>query len=254
MSYTEMPEVVGVALNDIDVIVNAAGKVIVNEILRTRDDKVFGTAAAQMVTHREPMNNMHGIDHVADGRLAVPKYIHDAGNIHAAPNQETTKGKREWKLTEKGVQYQISLLEEKCQKLNAKLIRKSTETVDLLFSMKNKAAGEECMNQFNDVLDAFVTADKEYKRLKQMNEEDDEWFENIDYWVCSFKHKIYNWLRETRTEIHGDGKASCKSKSSKSCSVKTSSSSGSSRSVEAKEIEEKNKLAEFQGKMEFIKQ
>ena len=142
------------------------------------------------------MNHMHSIDHVADGRLAVARYMHDAGDIHAAADQETTKGKRERKLTEKGFQYQISLLEERHQKLNAKLIRRSTETEDLLFFMKNQVAVEECMNQFNDVLDVFVTASKEYKRLKQMNEEDDEWFENIDYWLCSFKHKIYNWLKE----------------------------------------------------------
>ena len=142
------------------------------------------------------MNHMHSIDDVADGRLAVARYIHDAGNIHAATNQETTKGKRERKLTEKGLQYQISLLEERCQKLNAKLIRRSTETEDLLFFMKNQVAVEEYTNQFNDVLDVFVTVSKEYKRLKQMNEEDDEWFENIDYWVCLFKHKIYNWLKE----------------------------------------------------------
>lgn len=81
----------------------------------------------------------------------------------------------------------------------------------------------------------FVTADKEYKRLKIKNEGDDECFENIDYWVCSFKHKIYNWLKEAGGEIHGDGKTSCKTNSSKNCSLKTSSfSSGSSRSVNAK--------------------
>ena len=123
-----MPEVVGVTSDDIeDVTVNAAGKVAVSEILRTRDDKVMGTAAAQMVAHKEGMNHMHGVDHVADGRLPVAKYIHDAGNVHAIADQETIKGKREKKLIEKGLQYQISLLEERHQKLNAKLIRKSSE-------------------------------------------------------------------------------------------------------------------------------
>ena len=121
--------------------------------------------------------------------------------------------------------------------------------------MKNKVAVEECMNQFNDVLDVFVTADKEYKRLKIKNEGDDECFENIDYWVCSFKHKIYNWLREAGGEIHGDGKTSSKTDSSKNCSLKTSSfSSGSSRSVDAKKIEKMLELAELQIKTEFIEQ
>ena len=198
------------------------------------------------------MNHMHGVYHVAS-RLIVARYIHDAGSVHAAADQDTNREKRMKKLTENGLQYQISLLEERRQKLNTKLIRKSTEIEDLLLSMRNKVAVEAYMNQFNDVLDIFVKPDKEYKMLKQMNEEDDEWFENIDYWVCSFKHKIYNWLREAGREAHGDGKASSKIKSSKSCSVKTSSS-GSSRSVKAKEIEEKATLAEILTKMEFIEQ
>ena len=123
-----MPEVVGVTSDDIeDVIVNAAGKVAVSEILRTKDDKVIGTAAAQMVAHKEGMDYMHGVDHVADGRLPVAKYIHDAGDVHATADQETIKGKREKKLIEKGLQYQIFLLEERHQKLNAKLMRKPNE-------------------------------------------------------------------------------------------------------------------------------
>ena len=122
-----MPEVVGVTSDDTeDATANAAVKVAVSEILRTRDDKVIGTAAAQMVAHKESMNHMHGVDHIADGRLPVAKYIHDAGDVHATADQETIKGKRENKLIEKGLQYQI-LLEERHQKLNAKLIRKSSE-------------------------------------------------------------------------------------------------------------------------------
>ena len=45
-----MTEVVGVTSNDIeDFIINGTGKVAVTKILRSRDDKVIGTAAAQMV-------------------------------------------------------------------------------------------------------------------------------------------------------------------------------------------------------------
>ena len=102
------------------------------------------------------------------------------------------QGKGLRKLTEKGLQNQISLLEGRCQKLNAKLIKKSTEIEYRLFSMRNKVAVEECMHHFSYFLDGFVTIDKDYKRLKQVNEEDDECFMNIDYWVCSFKH---NWLQ-----------------------------------------------------------
>ena len=68
------------------------------------------------------------------------------------------------------------MLEERHQNLNAKLIRTSTEVDYLLFSMRNKVTVEEFMNQSNDFYDVFVTADKEYKRLEQLNEEDDECF------------------------------------------------------------------------------
>ena len=48
-----MSEVGGVTLNDIeDVIVNVAGMVAVSEILKSRGDKVIGTAAVQMVAHK----------------------------------------------------------------------------------------------------------------------------------------------------------------------------------------------------------
>ena len=34
---------------------------------------------------------------------------------------------------------------------------------------------------FNKVVDLFVVADKEYKKRKQVNEGDNEWFKNFDY-------------------------------------------------------------------------
>ena len=89
-------------------------------------------------------------------------------------NKDITTGKRMRKLTKKGLRYQISLL-------NEKLIRKSTENEDLLFSMRDKITVEEWINQFNKVVDLFVAADKEYKKGKQVNEGDDESFKNFDY-------------------------------------------------------------------------
>lgn len=76
------------------------------------------------------------IDHVADGRLVVPTCDNDADGVYAAVDQETTTGKVLRKRTEKGLQCQISLLEERRQNLNAKLIRKSIEIEDLVFSVR----------------------------------------------------------------------------------------------------------------------
>ena len=54
-----MPEVVEVTSNDIEnVIVKVTGRVTVSEILRSRDDEVFGTAAIQMVASKGHMNHI----------------------------------------------------------------------------------------------------------------------------------------------------------------------------------------------------
>ena len=47
-------------------------------------------------------------------------------------------GKRVTELNEKDMQFQISLLEERQQKLNAKVIKKSSEIEDHLFLAKKK--------------------------------------------------------------------------------------------------------------------
>lgn len=63
--------------------------------------------------------------------------------MHVSADLETTMGKRVTELNEKDMQFQISLLEERQQKLNAKVIKKSSEIEDHLFLVKKMVAVEE---------------------------------------------------------------------------------------------------------------
>lgn len=63
--------------------------------------------------------------------------------MHVSADLETTMGKRVTELNEKDMQFQISLLEERQQKLNAKVIKKSSEIEDHLFLVKKKMVAVE---------------------------------------------------------------------------------------------------------------
>ena len=174
-------------------------------------------------------------------------------------NQEDLgRCKRVNKPTQKGLEYQISLLEEKWQKLKSKMERKSKEINDLLYSIKNQITVEESMVQFNNLLKMFESAQNQYLQLREQEDGADTWFKVIDNWVFEFKHKIYNWLREAERESAMSARRSNqsgKSRSSHSSGNSYSSSySEKSRSIKAREIEEKTKVAELQAKIQFLEQ
>lgn len=125
MLDTEIAKVVWVTLNNVkDAIVKFAGKVAVSKMLRWRDHEVVGAAVVYMVAPKGDMIDKHGVDHVANGRLVVARYVNDAENAHAEADQKTTTRKSMKKLTERVLQDKIYLLKERQQKLNAKLLRK----------------------------------------------------------------------------------------------------------------------------------
>ena len=43
----------------------------------------------------------------------------------------------------------------------------------------------------------FDSAQNQYLQMRDEEDSADTWFEDIDNWVFEYKHKIYNWLRET---------------------------------------------------------
>ena len=86
---------------------------------------------------------------------------------------------------------------------------------------------------------------------------DEEWFEEVDEHVFTFKHKVYNWLKEAETERSAKkvySKKGSKSTSSGSSRKTKSSNSGSSRCSKERAMEEKAKLAELMAEAEFMQQ
>ena len=86
---------------------------------------------------------------------------------------------------------------------------------------------------------------------------DEEWFEEVDEHVFTFKHKVYNWLKEAETERSAKKAYSKKGSKSTSCGsrkTKSSNSSGSSRCSKERAMEEKVKLAQLMAEAEFMQQ
>ena len=95
--------------------------------------------------------------------------------------------KRVRKSTQKKLGYQISLLEEKWQKLKSKMEQKLKDTEVLLYSTKNQITVAESMVQFNNILNMFNSAQNQYLQPSEEEDEADTWFEDIDNWVFEFK-------------------------------------------------------------------
>ena len=153
------------------------------------------------------------------------------------------QGKRLPKLTEKGREYRLSTQENKRVKLVSRLLRKSSEIDDLMYSYQNSITVKEELAQLNymfkmlvDIHEEFEQIDKEYT--------DDIWFDDIDQKVFSFTHKVHNWLKEEKKEHKRDH-------SSRS-SIRSSSSKSKS-STREKAVEEKLRVAELIAESSLMK-
>ena len=105
--------------------------------------------------------------------------------------------KRQVKLTEKGREYKMALLEKKRSKLVSRVIRKSSEIDDLMYSFQNGIAVKEELQKLNDMFEMLVEIHEELENVDD-HYTDELWFEDIDQKVFSFKHKVHNWLREVK--------------------------------------------------------
>ena len=150
---------------------------------------------------------------------------------------------RRRKLTEKGRTYRATLLKERREKINGKMMRKSSIIKDLLLSNKNRIAVEEELAKFNDLFKILLNIHEEYSQVLDDDERagEDDWFDDLYNKVCTFKRKIHNWLRSAETE-RTSSKGS--SRSSESGQSKSSGSSRKSQSSRARELEEKARTAE----------
>ena len=135
-------------------------------------------------------------------------------------------GKRNRKMTEKGRQYQLAVLEKRRAKLVARTIRKSSEIDDLMYSYQTSITVKEELAQLNDISRMLVEM---HEGQEEINEEyDDEiWFVNMDQKIFSFKHKVDNSLTGREKSRKSDQVSKCSSKSSSEYSSKSSSKSSS---------------------------
>ena len=158
------------------------------------------------------------------------------------------KTKRQVKLTEKGKDYKMSLLEKERSKLVSRLIRKSSEIDDLIYTFQNGIAVKDELQQLND---KFKTLIEIHEELENIDEQytDELWLEDIDQKVFSFKHRVHSWLREAEKQ----DKSERSSKSSSKLSTKSSSSrSSKSSSTEERKVVEKLNVAELMAEASFI--
>ena len=169
-------------------------------------------------------------------------------------------GKRRNKLTEKGVNFKLSTLLSKRNRINSKLLRQPSAIQDLMYSAKKMVTVEKEIAQFDCIFKQVLLVNQEYHSLLDEQEKPtyEEWFEEVDERVFTFKHQVHNWLRDAEMERANTSIQSSK-KVSKTCSSGSSrrtkiSSSGSnfSRSSRERAEEEKAKPAEMMAEAEFF--
>ena len=94
------------------------------------------------------------LDVLLDGQLRISENVEaiqdEVYNMGAVPLIEE-KTKRQVKLTEKGKEYKMVLLENRRSQLVSRVIRKSSEIDDLMYSFQNGIAVKEELQQLNDV-------------------------------------------------------------------------------------------------------
>ena len=114
--------------------------------------------------------------------------------------EDEAEGDSKWvrKYTEKGLQYQRSVLMDRRSQLHKRLMRKSSIIDDQLYSKQNLTVVKENLGQFDDIFKLPTEVHKQ--QWKQLSEEeqhtDNQWFKGVDEMVFSFKHRVYNWVRE----------------------------------------------------------
>ena len=180
----------------------------------------------------------------------VPERLKQAHAVISAEQEsqgyqgdQQIQGKRQPKMTEKGREYRLSTLENKRARLISRLLRKSSEIDDLMYSYQNSITVKEELAQLNDMFKMLVDIHEEFKQIDK-EYTDDIWFDDIDQKVFSFKHKVHNWLKEEEKEYKKDH-------SSRS-SIKSSSSKSKS-STREKAVEEKLRVAELIAEASFMK-
>ena len=107
-------------------------------------------------------------------------------------------------------------MKERREKINGRMMRKSSIIENLLLSNKNRIAVE--LAQFNNPFKMLLNIHKEYSQVLDDDERagQDDWFDDLDNKVRTFKRKIHNWLRSAETESRSSKGSSRSSESGRS--------------------------------------
>ena len=146
-------------------------------------DKVLGTSLVD------------GLNFEADE--ATSKIVDDGAPAVRSRLAEIEPGKRKSKPTERWLAYQTSQLEER-RKLHSRLLRKSSAVDELLYSVRNVEAVKQQMLQIDGVFKMLIEVHRKYNSLLplEMQEQDEDWFHDINEKMMPFKNKIHNWIRD----------------------------------------------------------
>ena len=160
-------------------------------------------------------------------------------------------GRRQRKLNKKCKEYKISLLKIRKQRLHNQLTRKCCAIDDLLYSKDHFVAVKEELRLLDSLYSQLLLLREEYNYLVDGEDfslqEFDNWFEDFEARVFTFKDKVRNRVKEAKVD-----RKSGKSKRSKS-SIHSKSSSGSfSGSLKSRLAEEKAKLAEIAAEAKYV--
>ena len=84
----------------------------------------------------------------------------------------------------------MSTLEKKRAELVSRLLRKSSEIDDLMYSYQNSITVKEELAQLNYMFKMLVDIHEEFEQIGK-DYTDNIWFDNIDQKVFSFKRKVH---------------------------------------------------------------
>ena len=117
-----------------------------------------------------------------------------ARSIESEVHQKDVVSRRKKKLTEKMRRFELDELERKRSNLHRKMTRKTNTVEDMLYSFKNTEAVREQLHQFDDIFKMMLDVQKSYNSLLPPAEQqrDEEWFDDLDHNVCSFKQRVHN--------------------------------------------------------------
>ena len=192
-----------------------------------------------------------------EGQFSGMKSRSVAGSIDSEACQGDAVNRRKKKLTEKMRGFQLDELERKWPNMHRKMTRKTNTGEDMLYSFKNTETVREQLQQFDDILRMMLDVQKSYNFLLPPAEQqrDEEWFDDLDHNVCSFKQRVHSWIKDAEADRQGQlsSKQSVATKaSSQSRSSGRSSSKASSRSSrEKRALEERIKIAELMAEAEI---